>query len=227
MVEHYHRQLWFMRTNTSKFNALQLWEADKDKIIKNRQKYADLRPRSLRRYFKLFDVVPSLFSDALTKYWCRMIEGNVVADPFAGFGNRMCGVCSSGKRYIGIDNNIITANANMCMATDMGFDAESRHADSSAMDVVDCDGIITSPPFYVKDVYNSDSSMTLDQFLTMINKSFSNFAVRDKCIIDFKPYRECTVDRFKSALPYHYIDTVEISFSGMGRKSMHTMFICQ
>lgn len=226
LIEFYHKHIWYMKTSRSQINAIDYWHDNTDLIITNREKYANLLPRSIRRYFKIFDIVPSMFPDAYGRLMAEMIDGDTIADPFAGFGGRMLGTCSAGKRYIGYDNHPETANANAIIASDFRLDAEINHSNSSEITPIECDGLITSPPYYNKDDYGNQYR-SLGHFKDMMRTIFNKFIINDKAIIDFKQTPGCTINDLTETLPWKVSDILEINFGGLGRQSYHSWLICE
>lgn len=224
-IEFYHKHLWSYRTSSHTINSIECWELNKNKIIENRRKYADLTPRSLRRYFKLFDYAPSIFQDSIAKHLALQINGNIIADPFAGFGGRMLGVCAAGKNYIGFDIDPWTVNANQAMLKDLQLNAEIIKADTTKITPIECDGIITSPPFFNKDEYHT-TFKTLKHYSETIRSAFNNFIVKDKILIDFKPVIGCDLNQFIGMLPFKYITVTDVKFGGMKRSSIHHLIEC-
>jgi N-acetylglutamate synthase-like GNAT family acetyltransferase/predicted RNA methylase len=224
LMEFYHKQMWFMNGMASILE----WQNNKKHIINNRLKYVDLQPRALRRYFRICYMVPNLFQDNVARYMSSEIVGNLIYDPFAGFGGRMLGVSSMGKQYIGNDINALSVNANNQIIRDIGLkNVEVLWRDSRNFEI-ECDGLITSPPFYNKDVYKEDSEFkSLDDFKTFIHDIFCKVKVRDKAIIDFKENKHCSLDDFESALPFKNIERKQHNFNGMkNHGSIHTWFYC-
>jgi len=221
-MEWYHKHLWTMKTSRAEVDPISYWRCNPAKITANRIKYANLSPTSLRRYFKLFDMVPTMFQDSLGKRMALMVDGPEIVDPFAGFGGRMLGACAIGKTYTGFDINPWTCSANVIMAKEMGLTGvRIHHADSSQMDPVECDGVITSPPFFNKDEYGDGGYDSLEQYQRAIHETFKRITLRDKAILDFKPVQGCSLDDFVAALPYRVQKIEEVNFGGLGRKSIH------
>jgi N-acetylglutamate synthase-like GNAT family acetyltransferase len=226
-MEYYHRHLWFMNNKASILE----WQNNREKVIDNRLRYVDLDPRSIRRFFKICYMVPNLFQDGTARYMASLINGNIIYDPFAGFGGRMLGSSSLNKKYIGTDFNKLTVNANKLIIRDLELkDVEVNYGDSSKIKI-ECNGLITSPPFYNKDKYSNSEFKSLNEYKEFINAVFSNIIVHDKAIIDFKAYEKCSYDDFKSALPYKHIEEIEVKFGGMTRngkdnQSKHIWYVC-
>ncbi len=220
LVNWYHSYRWYQKTSTHNLNAVECWANNRDKIIKNRLKYSSLKPTDLRRYFLLFDYVPSAFSDILAKNLALKITGSQIADPFAGYGNRMLGVTAAGKIYHGFDINWLTVNANLLIISDLELQATCKRADSSHMDAFECDGLITCPPYNTKDDYGYSSD---NEYYDMIRDTFKNFRIRDKGFVVIKPSL-VDIDKFQCALGKikSYFD---IDWGGLRRSSIHRVFV--
>jgi tRNA G10 N-methylase Trm11 len=163
-----------------------------------------------------------------------MIDGNVIYDPFAGFGGRMLGTLSLGKKYIGCDINPLTVNGNLALMNELNLNANATVVlgDSSKTKCLSCDGIITSPPYMNLDSYETNTFKDTTDFQNFIHNVFSGIRIKDKAIIDFKRVKGCTLDQFQAALPFSKIERMNYSFGGMARsgkqnQSVHTWFICK
>lgn len=220
IVNWYHSYRWYQKTSTHRINAVECWENDRDKIISNRLKYSSLRPVDLRRYFLLFDYSPSSFSDVLAKHLAKQINGNIIADPFAGFGNRLLGATAAGKFYQGFDINYLTVNANLLMISDLDLSASCIRADSSKFGLVECDGLITCPPYGTKDDYGYSSD---SEYYDMIRDTFKNFRVKDKGFVVIKPSL-VDIDKFQYALG-NVKSYFDIDWGGLQRSSVHRVFV--
>jgi hypothetical protein len=216
----FHSYRWYQRTSTHELNAIDCWARDRDKILANRQKYSTLKPVDLRRYFLLFDYTPSSFSDVVAKDLALQISGDVVVDPFAGYGNRLLGVSAAGKQYIGFDINIQAVNANRLIAHELDLEARCTRADSSKLEPIECDGLITCPPYEDKDLYGASSS---SEYYDMIHDTFRKIKVRDKGFIVIKPSL-VDVDRFTKAL-CKTKSRYEVNWGGLNRKSVHLVLV--
>lgn len=220
-VNWYHSYRWFQKTSTHKTNAIDEWTTNKDRILKNRSKYSTLAPTDLRRYFLLFDHTPSLFSDITAKNLAIKITGNTIADPFAGYGNRLLGISSVNKKYIGVDINPYSHNANLIMSHDLQIDCKLLKGDSAKLqEKIECDGLITCPPYEDKDDYGYKSKF---EFYDMIRMAFSNFIIKEYGFVIIK---ESLIDitKFKKALGT-VIDSFELEWGGMKRSSKHTVLV--
>jgi hypothetical protein len=216
----FHSYRWFQHTSTHEMNAVECWAAQKDSIISNRQKYSRLTSVDLRRYFLLFDYTPSSFSDILAKNLALQINGDLIVDPFAGYGNRLLGVCSAGKTYQGYDINLNTVNANVLIIKELDLSASCVRKDSSTLIDVACDGLVTCPPYCSKDNYGSKSKL---DYYDMIRDTFKAFKIRDKGFVIVKPSL-VDIDKFKAALG-KIKSEYEINWGGLNRRSIHKVFV--
>lgn len=223
VLEFYYKHIWFM--NNAK--SIETWETSREKIITNREKYADLKPRSLRRYFKIHYMAPNMFQDSVARFMASQIRGNLIYDPFAGFGGRCLGTVSLDKAYIGNDLNILNVNAGKAMIADLNLQNANIENRDSRNFKIDCDGVITSPPFYNRDNYNQEFK-SLQEFQETINQVFKNISFNDKVIIDFKQTNSCSLQDFKYALPFKTIVEKKKDFGGLNKHhSIHTWFYCK
>lgn len=104
---------------------------------------------------------------ALHYYQTYAPENAVVLDTSTGFGGRMIGFFASGlQRYIGIDPNTLTHNANLKMANDLGFADKIELINLPAEDVPHetvferCDFAFTSPPYFCKEHYSEEETQS-------------------------------------------------------------------
>lgn len=90
-------------------------------------------------------------------------EGGTVFDPCAGWGGRLLGTVSSGRRYIGVEPSDLTRTAlcrlglRVCGAVGVGIQhVRIIHATVQDADLtgVHADFAMTSPPFWTKEVYD-------------------------------------------------------------------------
>lgn len=219
-VDWFHSYRWTQSTITHNQSAIDCWNVNRNKILDNRYKYATLNPRDLRRYFLLFDYTPSQFSEIIAKNFAKQIVGSTIADPFAGYGNRMLGVCAANKQYIGYDINAWTINGNLLMAHEFDLCATLKKVDSSKIDPIEVDGLITCPPYEYKDQYGLESE---SDYYDMIHDVFSNFKIRDKGFVVVKPTL-INIEKFKKAVG-NIRSSYDINWGGMGRNSYHTVFV--
>lgn len=221
IVNWYHNYRWFQKTSTHNISAVDFWDNNQNIVIDNRMKYADCRPVSLRRYFTLFDYTPSLFPEILAKRLASEIDGKVVVDPFAGYGNRMLGVCAAGKEYVGYDINRLSVNANNLIVHDIGLNANVICGDSSKVcDDRVYDGLITCPPYLNKDDYGV---MSDSDYYDMINQVFHRFKFTGHGFVVIKPSL-VDFEKFKNAVG-RIVAERDSNWGGLGRRSIHKILV--
>ncbi len=101
--------------------------------------------------------------------------GAVVLDTSTGYGGRLVGFIASGfaGRYIGIDPNTQTHNANIKMASDLNFSDKIELYNQPAEDVDKsllagrCDFAFTSPPYFRKEHYSNDDTQSWKRYGTI------------------------------------------------------------
>lgn len=161
-------------------------------------------------------------------------DNAVVLDTSTGYGGRLVGAVASQKvsRYIGIDPNKPTHEANLRMAADLGFDHLIELYNQPAEDVEHvlladrCDFAFTSPPYFAKERYSYDDTQswvrykTADQWrkgflkkmleLTYVALKAGSFAIVNIAAVTIKekkyPLDEWTKDD-AVALGFKYIRT--------------------
>ena len=133
----------------------------------------DVDPSKILAGFYISKIVPkvSIFNPVLAKHLVLtyLSEFNEVLDPFSGFSGRLLGVCSTGKRYIGSDNN---RNAVIESTEIIKF----HHLDASIVErdilnVVSMKGecLLTCPPYFNKETYSNEVVYkTCDEWIEFI-----------------------------------------------------------
>jgi hypothetical protein len=112
------------------------------------------------------------FACKLYKDYCH--AGDTVLDTSTGFGGRLVGFMASGVagKYIGIDPNKLTHDANQKMAIDLGFAGKVELYNLPAEDVETeqfkerCDFAFTSPPYFAKEHYSEDDTQSWVRYKT-------------------------------------------------------------
>jgi len=99
--------------------------------------------------------------------------GDTVLDTSTGYGGRLVGFMASGLgRYIGIDPNVPTYEANTRMAEALGFADRVELINLPAEDVPHaplegrCDFAFTSPPYFAKERYSDDDTQSWKRYGT-------------------------------------------------------------
>lgn len=93
---------------------------------------------------------------------------STVLDTSTGYGGRLVGAIASGciDKYIGIDPNVPTHEANTKLAEDMGWKDKAilnnvPAEDFNADDIKEtCDAAFTSPPYFCKEIYSKDDTQS-------------------------------------------------------------------
>lgn len=112
------------------------------------------------------------FACKLYRDYCK--PGDTVLDASTGYGGRLVGFMASGiaGRYIGIDPNVPTHEANRRMAADLGFADRVELLNLPAEDVSHgavagrCDFAFTSPPYFCKEHYGDDATQSWVRYRT-------------------------------------------------------------
>lgn len=126
-----------------------------------------------------FNQAVVFFKTATAKYLYHTLKATKVLDVCAGWGGRMLGAWGLGISYVGYDTN-----------TDLkpGYDKllerlndpklEMRYENSLTAEFPEYDCVLTSPPYYIKEVYNHMSTWANE------NEFYDNFLVPliAKCI---------------------------------------------
>lgn len=108
---------------------------------------------------------------ALLMYKQFAPPGATVLDTSTGFGGRLVGFLASGlNKYIGIDPNTETYQANKKMAKDLGFSDRVTLYKQPAEDVKHevvrgkCDFAFTSPPYFRKEHYSDEQTQSWKRY---------------------------------------------------------------
>jgi hypothetical protein len=179
----------------------------------------------------------SNFRPAFASYLYRSYarEGDTVLDTSTGYGGRLIGYIAAqiNGKYIGIDPNTETHNANMRMARDLGVLDQVLLYNLPAEDVPwnfvadRCDFAFTSPPYFKKERYSYDDTQSWvryggdaerwrDKFLyKMIELQYAALRVGSYNIVNIAPVKigkkiypldEWTIEAGKQA-GFKYIET--------------------
>jgi hypothetical protein len=113
------------------------------------------------------------FNPLFAKFFCDQycVSGGTVVDPCAGFGARLCGCVSSGRKYIGIDPSTETYLA----LKELILWFESRGAsgcsvkqgcgeDPELYNDVRADMVITSPPYFDREEYSDEDTQSFKRY---------------------------------------------------------------
>ena len=173
----------------------------------------------------------------------------VVLDTSTGYGGRLLGaVCSQKvKKYIGIDPNVPTFQANCKMIKDLRLDTlcefelinlPAEDVDASTL-ANSCDFSFTSPPYFAKEIYSQDETQSWKRYSTgeawrdnflkkMLELTF--IALKEDCfaivnIADVKlkkktyPLVEWTIELGK-AVGFNYLETAQFPMMARFGKGM-------
>jgi hypothetical protein len=106
----------------------------------------------------------SMFKPSIAKYiYTKYSEpGDLVGDYSAGFGGRLLGAMSCGRRYIGVDPLTVPELGEM--AKWYGFkDYELRRMGSEYWDDSELDLCFSSPPYFNQEVYSNDLNQSYNR----------------------------------------------------------------
>jgi hypothetical protein len=108
---------------------------------------------------------------ALSLYRRYGFEGATVLDTSTGYGGRLVGfLASQCARYIGVDPNTQTHEANVRLAADLSGDKVVELINLPAEDVTDeiadesCDLAFTSPPYFAKEHYSDEPTQSCNRY---------------------------------------------------------------
>lgn len=96
-----------------------------------------------------------------------------VIDPFSGFGGRMIGVCSLGKKYIGFDINkkIVECSNNLLKV--MNLNATVRYEDICKGKKHKADCLLTCPPYNLKETWDEKiQDKSCDEWIDICLKNY-------------------------------------------------------
>lgn len=113
------------------------------------------------------------FNPLFAKFFCDLycIPGGLVIDPCAGFGSRLCGCISSGRRYRGIDPSTETYTALKEMI--LWFEKrgilgnivrQGCGEDPELYQDVQADMAITSPPYFDREEYSYEDTQSFKKY---------------------------------------------------------------
>jgi hypothetical protein len=129
----------------------------------------------------------SNFRPAFASYLYRTYthEGATVLDTSTGYGGRLVGYIAAqiNGKYIGIDPNKPTHEANLRMARDLGVEDQVELHNLPAEDVQHsvlanrCDFAFTSPPYFKKEIYSTDETQSCMRYGDSAESWRDNFLV--------------------------------------------------
>lgn len=148
------------------------------KCIENRIIYSkSLEPNAILNGFNVSKIAPkiSVFNPLLAKYIINMFLGklDVIFDPFSGFGGRLLGTCSLGKKYIGQDINLETVSESNSLIRDLNLNAEVIRKDIFESEGT-YDYLFTCPPYGNKENWGNENQInySCDQWIDECLKRF-------------------------------------------------------
>jgi hypothetical protein len=124
-----------------------------------------LTPGHLRNVLTALNRTPNCFRPSVAKVlvdaYCP--KGGVVFDPCAGWGGRLVGTLSSGRKYVGIDSSeqthacLYRLGFRVCSVS--GLDLAAVRVIHSKIQAADLSGVsadfaMTSPPFWTRELYD-------------------------------------------------------------------------
>lgn len=127
-------------------------------LVLGTQACANFRPAFAMHYYRKY--LPS--------------SGGTVLDTSTGYGGRLVGAIASRRvdKYIGIDPNTETHQANIALAEDLDFSANVELINKPAEDVKEeieddsCDFSFTSPPYFAKEEYSEEDTQSYKRYKT-------------------------------------------------------------
>ena len=156
------------RNADADFSALGAF-GDDDRFLKAlrfclKGKKPGLTGGSVRSALTALNRTPACFRPAVARMlvdeWCP--AGGMVFDPCAGWGGRMVGAISSGRRYLGVESSVEThaclyrLGMRVCETANLDRGVVRLiHGEVQGVDLsgVAADFALTSPPFWTKEVY--------------------------------------------------------------------------
>ena len=205
---HPHRQeaaAFQMRSPVESFNDDNSLKKAIDMSLKMKTK---LSSSSVPSFINLVNGTQSCsnFRPAFARYlynkYC--IEGGVVFDSSTGYGGRLTGfLASTASKYIGTDPNKPTFDGNVKLANTLGQHKviELHNEPIEDLDISQyigkCDFAFTSPPYFCKEIYNTDDKQSwvrystyedwLEGFLKiMVKKNYDVLRSGTICIINIE-----------------------------------------
>ena len=113
------------------------------------------------------------FNPLFAKFFCELycVPGGTVMDPCAGFGARLCGCVSAGRKYIGIDPSTETYTALQELISWLegknvhdGSVIQGCGEDPAFYKDIQADMAITSPPYFDREEYSEESTQSFKRY---------------------------------------------------------------
>jgi len=140
-------------------SAFESWHVDEflKKAIRFQFSAGDpVRPHRVLRAVTMMCRTPTLFRPVVARFLAEnfCLSDNPIWDPCAGYGGRLLGFLSTGKRYIATDVDPETVEGNRNLATLLKGDAEIHLCPAEEFDPgVDLSLVFTSPPYFDTEMY--------------------------------------------------------------------------
>ena len=179
IIKHFFNNIWSSKVG-NKPSPLEAWYNNDliEQVIKNRLIYS--KPPYTKEKIKyglyVSKIAPkvSVFNPNLAKRLIRtyLNEFDTILDPFSGFGGRLLGVCSIGKKYIGFDiNEQMVKNGNDVISF------FKLNATITKKDVFEnfgeYDCLLTCPPYNLKETWGEEiKDLNCDEWIDICLKNF-------------------------------------------------------
>jgi DNA modification methylase len=155
---------------------------------------------------------------ARTLYWLYTEEGDLIADPFAGHGDRMEAAIQMNRRYVGWD---LSKNMIQEIRQRLSEYPEEKqklakiiHGDSRLFELdEECDYVLTSPPYWCIEWYGDEPEQlgnceTYERFLIELKRIFK------RVVKYLKPGKFITINvndfRYKGKFYLYHVDVINI-----------------
>jgi 16S rRNA G966 N2-methylase RsmD len=111
----------------------------------------------------------TMFRPHLAKTIVSNFAGQIVLDPCCGWGGRMLGTVSAGKKYIGFEPNVETYNNLLSLAEFLNikhkveiYNVGAEYMNDYMKEKVDI--ILTSPPYFNLEIYSDEKTQSENQY---------------------------------------------------------------
>jgi len=164
---------FFNIRNSKNISFSNSWDKEnlKKVLTWNRKSHSTPYMSELRRgiYFCCGLTKNTMYRPHMAKTVAKQFSKDVVLDPCCGWGGRMLGVVTAGKKYVGFEPNEETYNNLIRLAHFLGIEnridiyndgAENMHS----YDFQSPDLILTSPPYFNLEIYSSSGRQSENMF---------------------------------------------------------------
>ena len=179
IIKHFFNNIWSSKTG-NKPSPLEAWYNNDliEQVIKNRLIYSNPPYTKEKIKYGLYvsKIAPkvSVFNPNLAKRLIKtyLNEFDTILDPFSGFGGRLLGTCSIGKKYIGFDiNEQMVKNGNDVISF------FNLNATITKKDVFEnfgeYDCLLTCPPYNLKETWGEEiKDLSCDEWIDICLKNF-------------------------------------------------------